>query len=57
MSKIIRWGGEFWMRGYYIGTVGEHGDEEVIGRYVRNQGRNPEEYAKIYENKQLELFD
>jgi REP element-mobilizing transposase RayT len=50
------WGGEFWTRGYYIGTVGEHGDEKTIARYVKNQGRNPEEYEKIYENKQLELF-
>ena len=46
------WGGEFWTRGYYVGTVGEHGDEEIISRYVKNQGRNPEEYKKIYENKQ-----
>jgi REP element-mobilizing transposase RayT len=50
------WGGEFWTRGYYVGTVGEHGDEEIISRYVKNQGRNPEEYKKIYEDKQLELF-
>jgi REP element-mobilizing transposase RayT len=50
------WGGEFWTRGYYVGTVGEHGDEEVISRYVKNQGRNIEGYEKIYENKQLELF-
>jgi hypothetical protein len=26
-------------------------------KIVRNQGRKPEEYEKIYENKQLELFD
>ncbi|MHB9293914.1 hypothetical protein Holit_03033 [Hollandina sp. SP2] len=32
----------------------EHGDEETIARYVRNQGRKPEEYEKIYENKLLE---
>ena len=50
------WGGEFWTRGYYVGTVGEHGDEETISRYVKNHGRNPDEYKKIYENKQLELF-
>jgi REP element-mobilizing transposase RayT len=50
------WGGEFWTRGYYVGTVGEHGDEEVISRYVKNEGRNIEGYEKIYENKQLELF-
>ena len=55
--KEALWGGEFWTRGYYIGTVGEHGDEEVIGRYVRNQGRKAEEYEKIYEDKQLGLFD
>jgi hypothetical protein len=30
--------------------VGEHGDEKVITQYVKNQGRNPEEY------EQLELF-
>jgi REP element-mobilizing transposase RayT len=55
--KKVLWGGEFWTKGYYIGTVGEHGDEQVITNYVKNQGRNPEEYTKIYENKQLELFN
>jgi REP element-mobilizing transposase RayT len=50
--KKSLWGGEFWTHGYYIGTVGEHEDEETIARYVRNQGRKPEEYEKIYESKQ-----
>jgi REP element-mobilizing transposase RayT len=54
--KKSLWGGEFWTKGYYVGTVGEHGDEKVITQYVKNQGRNPEEYEQIYENKQLELF-
>ena len=54
--KKSLWGGEFWTRGYYVGTVGEHGDEQVISRYVKNQGRNYEGYEKIYENRQLELF-
>ena len=54
--KKALWGGEFWTRGYYVGTVGEHGDEEVIQRYVKNQGRKAEEYQKIHEGKQLELF-
>jgi REP element-mobilizing transposase RayT len=54
--KKILWGGEFWTCGYYAGTVGEHGDEEVIQRYVKNQGRKTEEYQKIYEGRQLELF-
>jgi REP element-mobilizing transposase RayT len=30
--KKSLWGGEFWTRGYNIGTVGEHGDEETIAR-------------------------
>ena len=54
--KKALWGGEFWTRGYYVGTVGEHGDEQVIAGYVKNQGRNPEEYKKIHESRQLELF-
>jgi REP element-mobilizing transposase RayT len=54
--KNILWGGEFWTRGYYVGSVGEYGDEQVIQRYVKNQGRKAEEYQKIYEGKQLELF-
>jgi REP element-mobilizing transposase RayT len=54
--KKALWGGEFWTQGYYIRTVGEHGDGETIAGYVRNQGRKPEEYEKIYENRQLELF-
>ena len=38
------WGGEFWTKGYYVGTVGEHGSEQVIREYVRRQGRNLEGY-------------
>jgi len=54
--KKLLWGGEFWTRGYYVRTVGEHGDEKVIQEYVKNQGRNPDDYQKIHEGKQLELF-
>ena len=32
------WGGEFWSKGYFISTVGRHGNEEVIREYVRQQG-------------------
>ena len=24
------WGGEFWTKGYYVNTVGRHGDENTI---------------------------
>jgi putative transposase len=42
--KKTLWGGEFWTRGYYIGSTGKHGDEEMIKTYVKHQGRNPEGY-------------
>ena len=30
-----------------MGTVGEHGDEEVIKRYVRNQGRKIDAWCSL----------
>jgi REP element-mobilizing transposase RayT len=51
------WGGEFWTKGYYVGTVGEHGDEKVISEYVKSQGRSAEAYKEIYKDLQLALFD
>lgn len=43
------WGGEFWSDGYYVGTVGEGGNWQVVERYVRNQGLELDE-------AQLRLF-
>jgi len=54
--KKALWGGEFWTDGYYIGTVGEHGNEKVITEYVKNQGRAGDEYKKIHDENQLQLF-
>ncbi len=50
-SKL--WGGNFWTSGYYANTVGQYGNEEVIRKYVENQGKR-DEYKKIY-NGQLTL--
>jgi REP element-mobilizing transposase RayT len=47
------WGGEFWSDGYFASTVGKHGDETMIGRYVKSQGR---EYHKLHSAHQLTLF-
>ena len=47
------WGGEFWSDGYFASTVGRHGDEETISKYVRGQGG---EYKKLHEDPQLRLF-
>ena len=51
--KHMLWGGQFWSDGYYINTVGVHGNEEAIREYVKNQGK---EYKQIYRG-QLTLFE
>ena len=48
------WGGEFWTKGYYVNTVGRHGDENSIQAYVKAQGTE-KEYKRIY-HQQLSLF-
>lgn len=49
------WGGQFWSNGYYINTVGQYANEEVIKQYLKNQGKE-QEYKKLHSN-QLRLFD
>ncbi len=51
--KKILWGGEFWTDGYFASTVGKHGDENMIGKYVKNQGNT---YEKLHEDRQLAMF-
>ena len=51
--KELLWGGNFWTSGYYVNTVGQYGNEDVIKKYVEGQGK---EYSQIY-NAQLTLFD
>jgi REP element-mobilizing transposase RayT len=48
------WGGEFWTKVFYVNTVGRHGDEDTIQKYVQAQGRQ-KEYRKIH-SQQLSLF-
>jgi len=54
------WGGEFWTDGYFVATVGRHGDEGVIGSYVKNQGREKEygqlHRASVKDSAQLALW-
>ena len=53
------WGGEFWSKGYFISTVGRHGNEDVIRQYVKNQGstKSPKPYKQLHrQDVQLELF-
>ena len=51
--KKVLWGGEFWSDGYFASTVGKHGDEDMIKRYVQNQGKK---YTKLHQDRQLALF-
>jgi putative transposase len=44
------WGGEFWTDGYYIATVSERGNWNVVESYVRNQGNTN------MKSPQLKLF-
>lgn len=52
------WGGNLWTSGFYVATVGEHGNEKVIANYVRNQG---DEYRKMHRGTEVEgqmtIFD
>lgn len=47
------WGGEFWSDGYFASTVGKHGDERMIAKYVKQQGN---EYLQLHRDEQLALF-
>jgi putative transposase len=50
------WGGEFWGKGYFINTVGQHGNEKVIATYIRKQGQDTA-YKQLHKQPlQLELF-
>jgi len=50
--KQFLWGGQFWTKGYYINTVGAAGNEEIIRRYVQEQGKH---YKQMHRD-QLTLF-
>ena len=47
------WGGNLWSSGFFVGTVGKHGNEEQIKKYVKAQGQK---YKELHKG-QLTLFD
>ena len=53
--KRALWGGSFWGSGFYINTVGQYANEEIIANYVKNQGKE-EEYKSLYKTNQLRFF-
>ena len=46
------WGGKIWTSGYYVNTVGQYGNADLIKKYVKNQGKK---YNQIYRG-QFKLF-
>ena len=48
--KAKLWGGMFWTSGFYANTVGQYGNEEVIRKYIENQGKQ-EVYKKVYDGQ------
>jgi len=50
--KKILWGGEFWSKGYFISTVGKHGNEETMKNYVKNQAKS-KEYKVLHQQLKL----
>ena len=51
--KLMLWGGKFWTSGYYVNTVGQYANEEVIKKYIQNQGES--KYTQLHKS-QLRLF-
>ncbi|KKT71421.1 MAG: Transposase IS200-like protein [Candidatus Uhrbacteria bacterium GW2011_GWF2_44_350] len=41
------WGGQFWTEGFFVATVGEGGNRDVIREYVRKQG-HPIDQLKLF---------
>ena len=48
------WGSNLWTSGYYAATVGKHGNETVIAKYVKEQGCEGD-YVQIHKD-QLRLL-
>jgi REP element-mobilizing transposase RayT len=51
--KKMLWGGQFWTKGYYINTVGQYANEQMIKKYIEKQSKN---YNQLHRS-QLTLFD
>ena len=45
------WGGAFWTDGYYVATVGERGNWDVVEKYIQKQDKPKTEL------RQLKLFN
>lgn len=51
------WRGQFWSSGYYVNTVGQYANEEIIQKYISSQGDEKNKYKKFHRNQLSFLFD
>ena len=51
------WGGNFWTSGYYVNTVGQYANEDVILKYIQNQGETKSTYKMLHKNQLSIAFD
>jgi len=51
------WGGEFWSKGYFVSTVGKHGGESTVAKYVKNQGKAYDGYKVMHATEQLVIME
>ena len=50
------WGGNFWTSGYYVNTVGKYANEDVILKYIQNQGEPKSNYKNFHKNQLSFVF-
>ena len=51
------WGGNFWTSGYYVNTVGQYANEDVILKYIQNQGETKSTYKMFHKNQLTIAFE
>jgi REP element-mobilizing transposase RayT len=51
------WGGNFWTSGYYVNTVGQYANEDVILKYIQNQGEPKNNYKMFHKNQLSIAFE
>ena len=51
------WGGNFWTAGYYVNTVGQYANEDVILKYIQNQGETKSNYKMLHKNQLSIAFE
>ena len=51
LRKNELWGGNLWTSGCYANTVGMYASKDTIMRYIQNQGKDGDEYRKLYESQ------